>query len=76
MVCAVGLSLRGLILVATCAVVADAYAVTPYTPEEGGGWISLAYDYIHMQNHLDADGKAADIGSMNHRAWACRASTA
>ena len=41
------------------------HAVTPYTPEAGGGWISASYDYVHMQNHLDADGKAADIGSMN-----------
>jgi len=63
MVCAVGL--RGLILVAASAVVADAHAVTPYTPEAGGGWISASYDYVHMQNHLDANGKANDIGSMN-----------
>ncbi len=50
---------------AVCAVVADAYAVTPFTPEAGGGWAGLAYDYVHMQNHLDPDGKPADIGSMN-----------
>jgi hypothetical protein len=60
-------SLRSVLLAATCAVVTNAYAVTPYTPEKGGGWVSLAYDYIHMQNHLDPDGKAADIGSMNHQ---------
>ena len=61
--------LRNLVLVcagaATFAVVADAHAVTPFTPEAGGGWVGLAYDYVHMQNHLDPDGKAADIGSMN-----------
>ena len=31
------------------------------------GGSALAYDYIHMQNHLDPDGKPADIGSMNHK---------
>src|SRR5262249_8563847 len=31
----------------------------------GGGWVGLSYNYVHMQYHLDPDGRKIDIGSMN-----------
>jgi hypothetical protein len=59
--------LRNLALVcclATC-VVGNARAANAGGPEAGSGWVALGYDYVHMQNHLDPNGHAFDIGSMN-----------
>ena len=36
-----------------------------WTPEAGGGTVSLAYQYSHVQNHLSAKGKQIDAGSIN-----------
>jgi hypothetical protein len=49
----------------TGGVVGSAHAANAGGPEADSGWVEVTYDYVHMQNHLDADGKAADIGSIN-----------
>ena len=49
----------------TSVVVGNAHAANAGGPEAGSGWVALVYDYVHMQNHLDPDGNAFDIGSMN-----------
>jgi hypothetical protein len=51
--------------VAICAVTGNVLAASAAGPEAGSGWVALGYDYVHMQNHLDPDGHAFDIGSMN-----------
>jgi hypothetical protein len=53
---------------ATSAIAANVCATTPGTPEAGGGWVAVQYDYIHLQYHLDPNGDKVDIGSMNGRA--------
>jgi hypothetical protein len=49
----------------TSVLVGNAHAANAGGPEAGSGWVALGYDYVHMQNHLDPDGQAFDIGSMN-----------
>lgn len=60
--------LQRLIVVACCCAIATgtehAHAAAG-TPEAGGGWVALTYDYTHMQFHLDPNGDKLDLGSMD-----------